>query len=152
MTHPLLIIWNGNKRFFKNKNAQVATLVGPKLAPPKSSRLKPVRKRRNPVKVRLNEQERACVMLKAKHADMSVNAFIKCMILGADYDPNLREVFFMLNRELTAQGRNLNQIAKQLNSGMSPAQGTKQLEAIRNPLVQALNAVKWALARNLPMP
>ena len=59
----------------------------------------------------------------------------------------------MLNRELTAQGRNLNQIAKYVNSGTAtPSQSIGMLDAIRVPLGRALYAVRNALTPNGPQP
>ena len=84
---------------------------------------------------------------------MSVNAFIKNAILEKNYDPHVRILLLRVNRELTAQGRNLNQIAKQLNGGTAtPAQGIAMLEAMRVPWRQALHAVGNALTGGGPMP
>lgn len=134
--------------------AQVAILVGrPESAPPKSCGLKPKHKRESALKVRLNETQREEVRAKAKKAHMSVNAFIKDTILDRNYDPHVRTLLLRVNRELTAQGNNLNQIAKQLNSGTAtPSQGVAMLEAIRDPLVRALYAVRNALTLGTPKP
>jgi hypothetical protein len=150
---------HGNTKLASNQNfskssAQVETLVGPrKVAPPKSCGLKPKRRRASPVKVRLNESENEQVREEARRAEMSVNAFIKCAILGNRYDPKMRIQLLSLNRELTAHGRNLNQIAKHLNGGtLAPSQGVAMLDTIRVPLVRALNAVKKALVQGAPQP
>lgn len=79
------------------------------------------RRSNSPVSIRLSKQERQLVMEKAKQSGCSVNAYIKTSMLGtthkAKLDPELKNVLLALNRELTAQGRNLNQIAKHLNAG-----------------------------------
>lgn len=152
MPKPILRQWGLNKHFFKGKNAQVETLVGPQVAPPKSGWLKPRRKRASPIKVRLSVSEKEIVKQKAQKAGLSVNAFVKCVIIGTEYDPHIRKIFLMLNRELTAQGRNLNQIAKHLNSNGSIEVGMAMLDVIRIPLLKALHAVKAALTHNAPQP
>ncbi|MFY9286909.1 MAG: hypothetical protein WAO98_00235 [Alphaproteobacteria bacterium] len=87
---------------------------------------------------------------------MAINEYIRATALAADYkpktDPALQNALRMLNRELTAQGRNLNQIAKHLNSGASLVESVAMLETVRMPLIHALRAVKCALANNAPMP
>jgi len=141
--------------FFLKSFAQVETsLVAPPLV--KSCGLKPKRKRAI-VSVEFTEQERATIREKAKMAHLSVNAYIKTSTLGSDYKPPLddaaRKLLLSLNRELTAQGRNLNQIAKHLNSGTAtPDQGVAMLDCIRVPLARALYAVKNALVQGAPQP
>jgi len=135
-----------------NNVTQVETLVVPQAARPKSGGLKPRRKQASPINVRLNESEKEVVQKKARQAEMSVHAFMRYQILGPDYDPHLRKLFLSLNRELTAQGRNFNQIAKHMNNGGGSVEATGMLDAIRVPLIRALLAIKEALARGMPQP
>ncbi|MFY9288398.1 MAG: plasmid mobilization relaxosome protein MobC [Alphaproteobacteria bacterium] len=145
---------------FKKSCTQVATSVGPlALAPPKSCGLKPNRKRASPIKVRLSEIERGFVKQKADRADLSVNAFIKVVILDANYKPPLpREVkreLFRINRQLTGIATNINQMAKQLNGGTKNAQeALRFLERITGPVLETLSIVRQTLGRNPagPMP
>jgi len=132
--------------------AQVATWVGPeKVAPPKSCGLKPKRKRASPVKVRLNEAEKEIVRRKAAKAEMSVNAFIKCLILGSDYDPQLRDTLYALNLEFTRQGQNLNQIAKHHNKGtITQMEGEALLATIGRSHLHTHKAIRSALALGEP--
>jgi hypothetical protein len=138
--------------------AQVATMVGPRdVAPPKSCGLKPNRERASPIKVRLSDAERELVRRKAAHANLSVNAFIKASILGADYkpplDPGLRRVLLKLNLELTRQGTNLNQIARQMNAGLvSILQGETMLETLGRSLLRTHQYIRKALAHDAPEP
>lgn len=59
---------------------------------------------------------------RSEMAGISVNRFVLASTLGSKYrppaDPELLKALFALNRELTAQGNNLNQIARQLNAGL----------------------------------
>ena len=153
MTHSLQEQWKEATKIFK-RSVQVETWVGPpQVAPPMSCGLKPKRKRASPIKVRLSETEKEIVKKKAREADLSVNAFIKCIILGSHYDSKLRMALLMVNRELTAQGRNLNQIAKHLNTGTAKAtQGVAMLDTIRVPLVRSLSALHKILTYGAPQP
>jgi hypothetical protein len=148
-------ITKGSDQNFLKSCAQVETsLVAKPL--PKSCELK-LKRKRTILSVEFTEQQRCDIRDKARKANLSVNAYIKVSTLGSRYkppiDPALHEALFALNRELTAQGRNLNQIAKHLNGGTAtPRQGVALLEAIRGPLVQALRAVKNALVQGRPSP
>jgi hypothetical protein len=150
MSKPILRQWQLNRHFFKKSYAQVETYVVPHVALQKSGGLKPRRASSHPLSIRLNKSQHELVRQKAKQAEMSVSAFVKCLILGLDYDPHMQKLFLALNRELTAQGRNLNQIAKHLNNGGASAEGVAMLDAIRTPLMRALYAVKDKLAATAP--
>ncbi|MFY9288462.1 MAG: hypothetical protein WAO98_08160 [Alphaproteobacteria bacterium] len=153
MTSTVLQDWRDNCHFLKTNRTQVETLVVPQAALPNSSGLKPKKKRESPTNIRFTAEEKEIVRQKAKQAEMSISALIKTLVLGSNHDPHLRRAFLLLNRELTAQGRNLNQIAKHLNGGfISPAESLPLLETIRVPLLDTLNTVKLLLARNNPQP
>ena len=85
---------------------------------------------------------------------MPVSVFIKCVLLGSDYDPELRNVLLMINRELTAGGRAFSQIAGEIASGRITTGHSLEtsLHAVRVPLVEALRAVKQALVQGEPAP
>jgi predicted HicB family RNase H-like nuclease len=134
--------------------AQVETLVEPpNVALPKSCGLKPKKRRTGPLNIRINESEKRTLDFRAKQAELTLHAFVKCVLLGSGYDYKLRTQLLMLNRELTVQGRNLNQIAKHVNSGTAtPSQSVDMLDAIRVPLGRALYAVRNALTPSGPQP
>jgi hypothetical protein len=118
------------------------------VAPPKSCGLKPKRKRASPIKVRLSEAERETVRAKAIKAHLSVNAFIRTLLLGADYDPTVKEQLRKANLELTRQGNNLNQIAKRLNGGRtSEAEADSLLGMLARSMLQTHRAIRAALAQ-----
>ena len=130
---------------------QVATLVRPQMVIPKSCELKLGRNRPHRLMGRFSDGERTLVMGKAKAAMLSVNEFIRAVTLGSDYkpptDPELTQTLLKLNRELTAQGNNLNQIAYHLNSGKSSlAEGTSLLAIISRSMLQTHKAIRTALS------
>jgi hypothetical protein len=145
---------------FKEKNSvQVETSVAQTVRR-KVCGLKPeakVEKKSATYGVRFKTEELVIVRTKAQLAGCSTNSYIRATVLGSDYkqpiNPELQKTLLMLNRELTAQGNNLNQIARHLNEGAAtPSQGVAMLDAIRRPLVQALLAVKNALVQKAPQP
>jgi hypothetical protein len=155
MTDKLSHDWNqSSASLLKKSCAQVEPLVVPQKALPKAGGLKPGRKQNSPINIRLNAAEKEVVKQKAERAGLSVHAFLKCLALGADYDPKLRLALLQVNRELTAQGRNLNQIARWVNSGYIRTSESllNAIEAINVPLTRALLAVKAMLAGNAPQP
>ena len=135
-------------------DAQVETRVGPlAVAPPLSCGLKPKRKRASPIKVRLSEAEKELVRSKARQAGLSVNAFIKQVILDANYDPALRKALLAVYRELTAQGNNINQIARFVNSGQTtPVTGAEMVSNIALSVMKTHQAVRIALVQGKEMP
>ena len=146
-----------NKIFLKSC-AQVETCGRPQMVVHKSCGLKPViRKKPHRLIGRFSDSEREIVLKKVKAANMTVNEFIRAVALGSDYKPLpdavLHKILIGLNKELTAQGRNVNQIAKHLNGGTATSgQAVDMLDAIRVPLVRALYAVKNALVQTAPHP
>jgi hypothetical protein len=153
--------FDSGKPYFLESYAQVATWVGPRAAPPMSCELtclpKPrrrqelKRKRASPVKVRLNEAENEIVKRKAQQAGLSVNAFIKCQILDKSYDPHLRRALLAIKRELTAQGNNLNQIARLGNSGkITQIEGESMLAQIARSHLRTHREIMKALACGKP--
>jgi len=136
---------------------QVETLVRPQVVSPKSCELKLGRRRPYRLMGRFSKLERAAVIANAKASSLSVNEYIRSASLGSTYKPpmdqGLRQTLLMVYRELTAQGNNLNQIAKRLNEGSAtPQQGAFLLDVIYAPLVRALGSVRKALSRGAEEP
>ena len=145
--------------------AQVETLVVPQAVIPKSCGLKPKVsnrfrppekqkksvKRPAPLSVRLSDKDRAIIAQKAFTISCSVNAYMIAAALGSDYKPPIsRDMVLALlavKRELTAQGRNLNQIARTHNSNIhSEAETNSMLGMIARSLLKAHEAVSAALS------
>jgi len=142
-----------SKNFEQKSSAQVEAWVAPRRVQPKSGGLKPKRRNRShPLGIRFIGNELAMVRTKAKVAGYTVNAYVRAAALGSDYkppiDPELRKVLLALNRELTRQGTNLNQIAKHLNSGqLSPSHGETMLDVLNRSMLKTHMAVRHALTR-----
>lgn len=109
-------------------------------------------KRLHPLGVRFSEAELEVVKRKAQNAGCTVNSYIRASALGSDYKvpvhQELRLTLLAANRELTALGRNINQIARQLNSGASPQAILSQqpLRSIQAAVLETLAIVRAALA------
>ena len=140
--------------------AQVESLVSPQGGVTNSGGLKPetkrtakkknIRKRGNPLTVRLSEKDRAIIAQKAFNIGYSVNAYVRAAALGSDYKPPIGRDMVMallaVRWELTAQGRNLNQIAHSHNSNLhSEAETNSMLGVIARSLLKAHDAVGAAL-------
>lgn len=142
------------RKVFAESYAQVAPSVLHPVAQ-KSCGLKPesVGGKKSEVRsIRFQAGELVIVEAKAVMAGVSINSYIRAAALGSDYEqpmhPELRKALLATNRELTAHGNNLNQIAKHLNMGqITPDRAVSMLDAIRHPLVRTLMAVKKALAQ-----
>ncbi len=107
--------------------------------------------------VRFRANELALVKERARKIGCTTNAYIRASVLGSDYkpprDPELVSVLRRTLAELSRQGNNLNQLAKAKNAGeATPSQIAVRLEAIRGPLVRALETVRSAVAYGLPHP
>lgn len=156
-----------NEQNVPKSSAQVAFLVSPQAVSPKSDELKlgvitdaagdddnaetNKKRRPNPLTVRLSDQERQIIRDKAQSAGCSINGYVRASALGSDYkpptDPELVQALLKLNRELTSQGNNLNQIAHHLNSGRSsPAEGSSLLAMISRSMLQTHKAICKALS------
>jgi hypothetical protein len=137
-----------NKELLKS-SAQVDLEVAPRgraSAAPKQG------KRLHPLGVRFSEAELEVVKRKARNAGCTVNGYIRASALGSNYKvpvhQELRLTLLASNRELTALGRNINQIARQLNSGASPQAILSQqpLRSIQTAVLETLAIVRAALA------
>jgi hypothetical protein len=151
--------WNLNAKIFAKSYAQVAPSVSHSVSQ-KACGLKPKAKleeKSRTITVRFKIEELAVIKTKAQLAKCPTNTYIRAAALGSDYkppiNPELQKTLLAVNRELTSQGNNLNQIAKHLNSGTAtPDQTVAMLDSIRVPLIRALLAVKAALVQGSPQP
>jgi len=108
-------------------------------------------KRLAPLSVRFSEAELEIVKAKARTVGCSTNSYVRASALGSDYkppaDPELTSALLGLNRELTAQGNNLNQIARRVNGeGATEAQADSLLGMIARSMLRTHRAVRAALA------
>lgn len=154
----------GNVQHEPKSYAQVESLVLPHAVLPNSCGLKPEmsngrhkpqtqkkpKKRPSPLSVRLSEKDRAVIAQKAFDIGYSINAYVRASALGSDYKPPISRDMVMallaVKMELTAQGRNLNQIAHLHNSNIhSEAETNSMLGMIACSLFKAHDAVGAAL-------
>jgi len=111
-----------------------------------------------PLRVRYpTYEEREKVIKAAKEAGFkSVSSYLRFLSLGSHYKPprdtELTQALLMLNRELTRQGHNLNQIAKHSNSSSTPAETDGMLGIVARSMLQTHKAVRKALACGEPEP
>jgi hypothetical protein len=112
--------------------------------------------RRTPLGVRFTGTELEIVRAKAKAAGCTTNSYIRASALGSQYrpplDPALAKALLGLGRELTAQGNNLNQIARQLNAGIRlPGQGP-MLDVLAASMQETYRDIRRALAHGRTEP
>ena len=86
---------------------------------------------------------------------MSVNAYIRAAALGEDYvekPPSwLRDVLLQLYVELSRQGNNLNQIARNVNrQAISAEQALTIADRQRAPVLQLMEKIELALTGRRP--
>jgi len=137
--------------------AQVETFVKQQAVQQKSGGLKPEGSRATSIGVRLSSQERQLVIGRANNSGLKLSAYARSALLGADYvakhDPVRRKLLQDLSRELGRQGNNLNQIAKQLNSGfITQDDAYALLNDLGGGLVAAHNAVRLAMSEGKVKP
>jgi hypothetical protein len=135
--------------------AQVESAVAPH-----SSGLKPngsatllshARKRPSPLAVRFSETELEIVKAKAKTAGCTTNSYVRASVLGSSYkppaNPELTKALLGLNREFTAQGNNLNQIARRVNGTQaSEAEADSLLGMLARSMLRTHRAIRDALS------
>jgi hypothetical protein len=151
-----------NDPFFSKSSAQVATYVGQNV-PHKSCerRSKGVKhpakptKYPSPLRVRYpTYEDRDKVFETAKQAGYkSVSAYLRDVslepykVLAPPTDPELTKALLALNKELTSQGNNLNQLAKQMNGGKaSPAEADGALGVLARSMLGTHRAIRQALS------
>ena len=142
------------KRESNNDSVKSSAQVDPGVAPRGRASAEPKQEKRlHPLGVRFSAAELEIVKRKAKNAGCTVNRYIRASTLGSDYKApvhrELRLTLLASNRELTALGQNINQIARQLNSGLSPYVifGETAFGGLQAALLEALATVRAALAR-----
>jgi hypothetical protein len=106
---------------------------------------------------RYSEEEKDIVIAKVVAAGLSVNEFIRALTLSEHYrpprDPELVKALLMLNRELTSQGGNLNQIAHKRNANLiDEAETDSLLGLMARAYLQTHRAVRKALTQGLEEP
>jgi hypothetical protein len=106
---------------------------------------------------RYSATEREIVHRKADTASLSVNGYIRAVTLGSDYkppvDPEMRQTLLALKHELTAQGNNLNQVAKHLNSNPSPLPSIlRAIKPLAEAILKTLDRVRAVLCGGQPAP
>jgi hypothetical protein len=108
----------------------------------------------SPLTFRASGQQKSIIRLKAKAAGIPVGQFILAAALGSDYRPpmnrELIRALLGLNRELTVQGNNLNQIARHLNAGVGQHEEGPALKSLALSLGDTLRALREALVSGGP--
>lgn len=145
------VLQRQTKQESPKSSAQVETLVIPRAVIPMSGELKLNVKRPSPLTLRASENQKAIIRAKARAASVTVNHFVLAAALNSDYkpprNPELIKALLAANRELTAQGNNLNQIAKHMNSSQArPDEGNSLLAIIVRSMLNTHKAVREALA------
>lgn len=125
--------------------AQVAALpVTASLAIPCASP-KPKRNR-SVLSIQYSQEEKKLLQARARQSGLSLHSFVRTTSLQGSYQPPLdtesRKLLLMAIREMTAQGNNLNQIARLLNAGMA---SNSQAEVILDKISQSLLATHCAI-------
>ncbi len=148
--------WSDQKVNTKS-STQVAPLVRPPVVRPKACGLKPGRKRPFRLMGRYSKEERDTVIAKADDACMSINEFIRTSTLDDEHipslNPELRQRFIAVQRELCKQGSDLNRIATYLETNaLSPNEVNSMLGMVGWSLVAAHQSVREAIAYGLKMP
>jgi hypothetical protein len=152
LSSPRNILVTDKDSLFAKSSAQVAISVRPQVVSPKSCELKLGRRRPYRLMGRFSKEEKEGVEAKAEAAALSVNEYIRAKALGETYTPpnsvELVRALLALSRELTAQGNNINQIAKHMNGGKaSPAEAEGLLGAIARSMLMTHKAVRVALSQ-----
>jgi len=137
--------------------AQVASSVKQQAVKRNSGGLKPEDGKSSFIGIRLSFNERQLVLGRATNSGLKLSAYARAALLGADYvekhDPVRRKLLQDLSRELGHQGNNLNQIARQLNSGfVTQDEAFALLNSLGTSLISAHNAVRLAMTEGKVMP
>lgn len=158
--------WKCAATIFKKSYAQVETSVGQNVLQ-KSCELRSRDQKQKrikskyppPLRVRYpTYEERENVVRTAKEAGFkSVSHYLRELSRGTNYKPprdnELTQALLRLNRELTAQGNNLNQIARQMNASIiAPDAGENILDILGRSMLRTHKAVRNVLACGEPEP
>jgi len=154
---PLRPTDNENVKREPKSYAQVRTSVEQQAVQQKSGGLKPKCGKSFHIGIRLSLQERQQVLERAVNSGLKLSVYARAALLGADYvakhDPVRRKRLQDLSTELGRQGNNLNQIARQLNSGLiTQDEAFALLNDLGNSLISAHNAVRLTLTEGKVMP
>ncbi|MDX2027795.1 MAG: plasmid mobilization relaxosome protein MobC [Alphaproteobacteria bacterium] len=134
--------------------AQVAGFVSRKSVKQNPSGLKPDISRSCRLVIRFSKKERATIVSHAESARMTISQYARLTLLKApSLDPQRNKYLMRANYELTRQGINLNQIAKQFNGGeITSDEAINMLSGISHPIGQALNDLRAAIASTAKHP
>lgn len=107
-------------------------------------------KRKKKLGIWLTHVELAIIEAKVEAAHSNMSGYIRAALLTSQYraptDPKLVAALLKINLELTAQGRALNHIVKQMGSGLvNSTEALAMIDAIRAPLILALRTINEAL-------
>jgi hypothetical protein len=151
--------------FFKKSYAQVETSVGQNVPSKSCEQRSRGRKSKSkhrkyppPLRVRYpTYEERDGVIRAAMEAGFkSVSSYLRALSRGPGYkpprDPELTRALLLVNRELTRQGNNLNQIAKHKNSGGTAAEAEGMLGIVARSMLQTHKALRQVLSQGNPEP
>ena len=127
---------------------RVESVVSQRAVRQHSGGLKPDRRRDFRIGLRYRASERAKIVQHAQECRQTVSQYFRLELLNdPGLDPQRHSLLMKLNYQLTRQGTNLNQIAKQLNMGaITPDQSAREVAALRQEFSQVYSAVGKALA------
>lgn len=128
--------------------AQVESFVRHQGGRQNSGGLKPGNSRPYRITTRFSEEERNTLVIYAENARLTLSQFVRYSLLKSPaLDPARNRLLLKANYELTRQGTNLNQIARQLNAGaLSHEQAESLLASLAPGMAQAYAALHEALA------
>jgi hypothetical protein len=98
--------------------AQVESFVSQQAVKQNSCGLKPDRRRDFRIVIRFTHAEREKIVEHAYDTRLTVSQYVRLVLLNdPGLDPQRNRLLMRINYQLTRHGNNLNQIAKQLNTG-----------------------------------
>lgn len=139
--------WSDQKGNTKS-STQVESVVSHKAVRQHSGGLKPDRRRDFRIVIRFRAAERAKIVKHAQDCRQTISQYVRLVLLNdPGLDPQRHSLLMKLNYQLTRQGTNLNQIAKQLNMGaITPDQSAREVAALRQEFSEVYSTVGKALA------
>ncbi len=129
-------------------STQVESVVSHKAVRQHSCGLKPDRRRDFRIVIRFRASERARIVKHAQDCRQTVSQYVRLVLLNdPGLDPQRHSLLMKINYQLTRQGTNLNQIAKQLNmEAITPDQAAQAVAALRQEFSEVYSSVGKALA------
>ena len=140
---------SGSQSDEKSKSyAQVESFVSQPIGSHNSGELKLNGPRTYRVVTRFTQDEKESVVIQAQKHRMTVSDYVRLVLLKQPgLDPERNGLLNKVHFELTKQGTNLNQIAKQLNAGtVTNGQGASMVAMISRSLRMAHQVVLDALS------